>query len=136
MSADAVRDEKVKVLRVDPLAARPRDRFRRTRCARSTPPVRSTAAGAGLSRGAGRRARLDDADVRRGALLRRQLALEGVPFYLRSGKRLAKRVSEIAVQFRAPPHLMFGHETRDADRAERARRCACSRTRACRSTSR
>ena len=36
----------------------------------------------------------------------------GVPFYLRSGKRMAKRVSEIAVQFRAPPHLMFGHETR------------------------
>jgi glucose-6-phosphate 1-dehydrogenase len=33
----------------------------------------------------------------------------GVPFYLRSGKRLAKRVSEIAVQFRSPPHLMFGH---------------------------
>jgi glucose-6-phosphate 1-dehydrogenase len=32
----------------------------------------------------------------------------GVPFYLRSGKRLAKRVSEIAVQFRSPPHLMFG----------------------------
>src|SRR5205823_6747571 len=33
----------------------------------------------------------------------------GVPFYLRSGKRLGKRVSEIAVQFRSPPHLMFGH---------------------------
>jgi glucose-6-phosphate 1-dehydrogenase len=32
----------------------------------------------------------------------------GVPFYLRSGKRLKKRISEIAVQFRAPPHLMFG----------------------------
>jgi glucose-6-phosphate 1-dehydrogenase len=32
----------------------------------------------------------------------------GVPFYLRSGKRLKNRVSEIAVQFRSPPHLMFG----------------------------
>jgi glucose-6-phosphate 1-dehydrogenase len=32
----------------------------------------------------------------------------GVPFYLRSGKRLKQRVSEIAVQFRTPPHLMFG----------------------------
>jgi glucose-6-phosphate 1-dehydrogenase len=32
----------------------------------------------------------------------------GVPFYLRSGKRMARRVSEIAVQFRTPPHLMFG----------------------------
>jgi len=40
----------------------------------------------------------------------------GVPFYLRSGKRLAKRESEIAVQFRSPPHLMFGHLTREAMR--------------------
>ena len=32
----------------------------------------------------------------------------GVPFYLRSGKRLAKRASEIAVHFRSPPHLIFG----------------------------
>lgn len=36
----------------------------------------------------------------------------GVPFYLRSGKRMKRRVSEIAVQFRSPPHLMFGHQTR------------------------
>ena len=32
----------------------------------------------------------------------------GVPFFLRSGKRLRRRTSEIAVQFRRPPHLMFG----------------------------
>jgi glucose-6-phosphate 1-dehydrogenase len=31
----------------------------------------------------------------------------GVPFYLRTGKRLARRVSEIAVQFRQPPFMMF-----------------------------
>ncbi|MFN8545774.1 MAG: glucose-6-phosphate dehydrogenase [Candidatus Binatia bacterium] len=31
----------------------------------------------------------------------------GVPFLLRSGKRLAKRVSEIAVQFRQPPMHLF-----------------------------
>jgi glucose-6-phosphate 1-dehydrogenase len=31
----------------------------------------------------------------------------GVPFYLRTGKRLAKRASEIAVQFRRTPHLVF-----------------------------
>lgn len=30
-----------------------------------------------------------------------------VPFYLRSGKRLPKRVSEIAIQFRRAPHLIF-----------------------------
>ncbi|BCS32813.1 glucose-6-phosphate 1-dehydrogenase [Luteitalea sp. TBR-22] len=31
----------------------------------------------------------------------------GVPFYLRTGKRLARRVSEIAVHFRQPPFMMF-----------------------------
>jgi glucose-6-phosphate 1-dehydrogenase len=32
----------------------------------------------------------------------------GVPFYLRSGKRLAKQVTEIVIQFRKPPLLAFG----------------------------
>ncbi|HEV2862939.1 MAG TPA: glucose-6-phosphate dehydrogenase [Pyrinomonadaceae bacterium] len=32
----------------------------------------------------------------------------GVPFYIRSGKRLAKRVTEIAIQFREAPHKLFG----------------------------
>jgi glucose-6-phosphate 1-dehydrogenase len=31
----------------------------------------------------------------------------GVPFFLRTGKRLAKRTSEIAVQFKDTPHLVF-----------------------------
>jgi len=31
----------------------------------------------------------------------------GVPFYLRTGKRLAKRVSEIAIQFRRAPHIVI-----------------------------
>jgi glucose-6-phosphate 1-dehydrogenase len=31
----------------------------------------------------------------------------GVPFFLRTGKRLASRASEIAVQFRRTPHLVF-----------------------------
>lgn len=32
---------------------------------------------------------------------------QGVPFYLRSGKRMPRRATEIAIQFRQPPHLMF-----------------------------
>ena len=32
---------------------------------------------------------------------------QGVPFYLRSGKVLPEKVSEIIIQFRRPPHLMF-----------------------------
>jgi glucose-6-phosphate 1-dehydrogenase len=31
----------------------------------------------------------------------------GVPFYLRSGKRLPRRVTEVAIQFRRAPHLLF-----------------------------
>jgi glucose-6-phosphate 1-dehydrogenase len=31
----------------------------------------------------------------------------GVPFYLRTGKRLPKRASEIAVTFKHPPHRIF-----------------------------
>ena len=32
----------------------------------------------------------------------------GVPFYIRTGKRLPKRVTEIAIQFNAAPHAVFG----------------------------
>ena len=32
---------------------------------------------------------------------------QGVPFYLRTGKRLASKVSEIAIVFRSPPHQFF-----------------------------
>lgn len=32
---------------------------------------------------------------------------QGVPFYLRSGKNLKEKVSEIVIQFKRPPHLMF-----------------------------
>ena len=31
----------------------------------------------------------------------------GVPFYLRTGKRLARRTTEISIQFKQPPHLLF-----------------------------
>jgi len=33
--------------------------------------------------------------------------MAGVPFYLRTGKRLAKRTTEIMIQFRCAPHIVF-----------------------------
>jgi glucose-6-phosphate 1-dehydrogenase len=39
----------------------------------------------------------------------------GVPFFLRSGKRLPKRVSEIAVEFKQPPLLLFQQLSDDED---------------------
>ena len=32
---------------------------------------------------------------------------QGVPFYLRSGKRMSRRVTEIAIQFKRPPSTLF-----------------------------
>ena len=32
---------------------------------------------------------------------------QGVPFYLRTGKAMAEKATEIVVQFRRPPHLML-----------------------------
>jgi glucose-6-phosphate 1-dehydrogenase len=39
----------------------------------------------------------------------------GVPFYLRTGKRLPKRASEIAIQFRAVPHRLFKESSTDPE---------------------
>ena len=39
----------------------------------------------------------------------------GVPFYLRTGKSMARQVSEIAIQFRRAPHLVFRGEGLDAN---------------------
>lgn len=33
---------------------------------------------------------------------------KGVPFYLRSGKSLKRKATEITIEFQKPPHLMFG----------------------------
>ena len=37
---------------------------------------------------------------------------KGVPFYIRSGKRMARRASEIAVQFKRPPGILFSEGKR------------------------
>jgi glucose-6-phosphate 1-dehydrogenase len=40
----------------------------------------------------------------------------GVPFYLRTGKRLARRASEVRIEFKPPPHITFGRQaTRDLE---------------------
>ena len=64
-----------------------------------------------------------DVDTRRWA---------GVPFYLRTGKRLGKRVTEIAVVFKRAPHLPFEHDRHRGARPERRSSSGCSPTRASR----
>ena len=54
----------------------------------------------------------------------------GVPFYLRTGKRMDRRLSEIVVVFKEPPHAMFPH-SEGADPGQPAAHPGCSPTRAC-----
>ncbi len=100
--ADAVRDEKVKVLRaIRPIA------------------VEDTARGqygAGIVNGRPVRGYREEKGVASASQTETYVAIKlfidnwrwaGVPFYLRSGKRLPRRVSEIAIQFKAAPTMIF-----------------------------
>ncbi len=42
---------------------------------------------------------------------------QGVPFYLRSGKRLGWKCTEIVIQFKCPPYPMFSQSPSDSDMA-------------------
>ncbi|MBI5837923.1 MAG: glucose-6-phosphate dehydrogenase [Candidatus Eisenbacteria bacterium] len=104
--ADAVRDEKVKLLR----SIRPMPPG-----AAATHSVRGQYA-AGSILGVPVPAYAEEPGVSPGSETDTYVALKlfidnwrwaGVPFYLRAGKRLPKRVSEIAIHFRPAPHLMF-----------------------------
>jgi len=106
---DAVRDEKVKVLR----SLRP---IGPAEAARMT--VRGQYA-AGVSDGRAVSGYADEGDGEASATetfvaLRAHIdnwRWAGVPFYLRTGKRLPKRSSEIVVRFRDVPHSLFPEST-------------------------
>ena len=105
-SADAVRDEKVKVLRaLRPFTKQDAHEFA----------VRGQY-GPGRIAGKDVPGYRDEPDVKKDSGTPTYAAVrylvdnwrwQGVPFYLRSAKRMARRASEIAIQFREPPHLMF-----------------------------
>ncbi|MEO8342048.1 MAG: hypothetical protein ABI604_20515 [Nitrospirota bacterium] len=52
---------------------------------------------------------------------------QNVSFYLRTGKRLTQRASEIAIQFRSVPHQSFAPEA-TLDWQPSRRRCPSTRT--------
>ncbi|HEX8036171.1 MAG TPA: glucose-6-phosphate dehydrogenase [Ktedonobacterales bacterium] len=104
--ANAVRDEKVKVLRSIPP-------MQENEIAADT--VRAQY-GPGLLGGVPvpgyRQEKGVDPQSRTETFVALKLAVEswrwaGVPFYLRHGKRLAKRTTEIAITFKRPPYLLF-----------------------------
>ncbi len=104
--ADAVRDEKVKVLRaIRPIAPADVERFT----------VRGQY-GPGNVNGQTINGYANERGVTPGSQTETYVGLKlhidtwrwaGVPFYLRSGKSLPRRVSEIAVQFRTVPTVLF-----------------------------
>jgi glucose-6-phosphate 1-dehydrogenase len=109
MSADAVRDEKVKVLR-SVRAWRQEDLESAAVRAQYAPGRIDNVAVPGYR---------EEPDVAKDSVTPTFSAVrfyvdnwrwQGVPFLLRSGKRMARRVSEIAVQFREPPVKMFNNE--------------------------
>ncbi len=107
--ANALRDEKLKVLR-------------------SLKPIINGDVGKATVRGQYRGGSVDGASVagyqdelpedKRGSRTETFVAIKaeienwrwaGVPFYIRTGKRLPSRASEIVIQFRTIPHSMFDH---------------------------
>jgi len=96
--ADAVRDEKLKVIRALDAVA-PQDL------------VRGQYRAAGAMAGYSEDAETLRSDTESYVALKVGLSnwrWKGTPFYLRTGKRLCARSSEIAVTFKEPPHSIFG----------------------------
>jgi glucose-6-phosphate 1-dehydrogenase len=115
--ADAVRDEKVKVLRALTPLRRDQAAERTVRAQYAAGAVAGSAvAGYRQEPGVGPRSETE-------TFLAAKLEIDnwrwaGVPFYVRSGKRLAKRATEIAIVFRHPPYALFrsaGCEALDAN---------------------
>jgi glucose-6-phosphate 1-dehydrogenase len=90
--ADALRDEKVKLLRsIRPIQAHEMvmAQYREYRQTEGVAPTSQTPTYAALK------------------LYVDNWRWQGVPFYLRSGKAMAAKTSEINIVFKCPPHLMF-----------------------------
>ena len=106
MDADAVRDEKLKVLRSlkrinGQEAPKMTVRGQYRAGASATGPVKGY-----LEELAGGESRTETFVAIKAEIANWRWA--GVPFYLRTGKRLASRVSEIVIEFKPIPHNIFG----------------------------
>lgn len=108
LDADSVRDEKVKVLR-SLRKMTPRDIVEKTVRAQYTQGVSDGETVPNYTDG------VPNSNTETFAALRVDIdnwRWNGVPFYLRSGKRMHKRNSEIVIQFKAVPHSIFANQGR------------------------
>jgi len=111
LDAEDIRDEKVKLLKaIQPLNLDPKE----------GDTIRAQYA-AGLVKGEKVKGYREEQDVPPDTATETYAALrlkinnwrwQQVPFYLRSGKRMARRVSEIAIQFKRPPGNLFADTRR------------------------
>ena len=106
--ADAIRNEKVKVLHaIQPLDAEGvkhdtfRSQYRGYTSSEGVEPTSRTATFAAV------KLSIDN------------WRWQGVPFYLRSGKGMSCRTTQIVIQFHAPPHKLFEDSPRDLGEANR-----------------
>ena len=106
--ADAIRDEKVKVLRaIRPMTRQHviqstlRGQYRKYRDEPGVPPDSRTATFAAVR------------------FLVDNWRWQGVPFLLRSGKAMPCQTTQIVIQFRQPPHMLFAGGPRDAVESNR-----------------
>jgi len=106
--ADSIRNEKVKVLQaIEPLDAKQvqadtfRAQYRGYTASEGVEPTSRTATFASV------KLSIDN------------WRWQGVPFYLRSGKAMSCRTTQIVIQFYAPPHKLFKDSPRDLGEANR-----------------
>jgi len=106
MDADAVRDEKLKVLRsLKPIDAQNAERL----TVRGQ--YRAGASSGGAVKGYLQELENGESNTETFVAIKAELGnwrWAGVPFYLRTGKRLAQRVSEIVIEFKPIPYSIFG----------------------------
>ena len=106
LDPESIRDEKVKVLKaIQPLELKQKGgdvvRARYTNGLVDGEPVKAYADEEGIP---------ETSSTETYAALRLSInnwRWKGVPFYIRSGKRMARRASEIAIQFKRPPGILF-----------------------------
>ncbi len=111
--ADALRDEKVKVLRA--IGARPMDPLTDVVRGQYSPGWVAATQVPGY-----RQERGVDTASETETFVAARLTIDdwrwsGVPFYVRTGKRLPKRATEIAIQFREVPHRLFQDASAEPD---------------------
>ena len=109
LDPESIRDEKVKVIKaIQPLSMDP-----------GKGDVVRAQYTSGLESGKAAKGYLEEAGIPEGSSTETYAALrfminnrrwKDVPFYIRSGKRMARRTSEIAIRFKRPPGILFSEE--------------------------